>query len=747
MARVSLLFALGLGLLAETRLAGAQSVDIPLNLDQGSGGVILTVNVGIGAAAPRPYLFDTGSNIFNAFYNPSAFGGIAASNPNLPRSVTFNYGDADNPSASYTGNLVLAPSLSFYSSLSGSAAATLGVQGGAGFVMSAVTSAVNGNGNPIAAPLKSYGAFQGYYGIFGAGTAVETATGGHLSSAIGGVLGQAVVAGTSPGYVVAANGLPLSSLNAGIAGQSSNGPQVGQSVTSCSPCVMEGLTPALLAQFPLANTINASPSAAGKPFPNSNNPSFGDFTALAKVTVSIPGQPPQTFQQRTLFDTGTANLQIYNSSISQPLDRLPAGSTVSVSATGGGAGTTTFGAYSSAAGNPVGPYDVSTGNTANESYLGISLFLSNSVLYDLQGQAIAYSPNFVTDANISTASGPLVIDSRSVPLGLAGVISGSGGVAIGAGGSATLSGVETYSGPTSVSGAGAYLALVGPGDISSSSGVALSAGGVFDISGVSNPESRAAIASLTGDASSQVQLGANSLALANASGTFAGVLAGSGGVVLLGGVETLTGVKSYSGQTYVAGGTLVVDGSIAASSATVVGPSGMLTGDGAVGPLTILGGGVFAPGSQAQGGAMTVQGHLTLAPGSNYVVDLGPTASTSAKVAGGATLSGANVVGAFAPAADPLRQYTILTAAGGFGGTTFAGASSPTPNYAESLSYSADGVELNLQATLGAGSGLTRNAQAVANALNVSFNNGEILSPALTALYGLTGPGLAASLS
>ena len=55
--------------------------------------------------------------------------------------------------------------------------------------------------------------------------------------------------------------------------------------------------------------------------------------------------------------------------------------------------------------------------------------MQNSVLYDLAGQPVAYSPNFVTDANITTTP-PLVIDGSSVPLGLAGVISGAGGLSI-----------------------------------------------------------------------------------------------------------------------------------------------------------------------------------------------------------------------------------------------------------------------------------------------------------------------------
>ncbi|MEI9924744.1 MAG: autotransporter-associated beta strand repeat-containing protein [Bradyrhizobium sp.] len=91
-----------------------------------------------------------------------------------------------------------------------------------------------------------------------------------------------------------------------------------------------------------------------------------------------------------------------------------------------------------------------------------AFFLNNSVLFNLAGQAVGYTSNFVTDVNIATTSAsPLVIDSNSVPLGLAGVISGSGPVRIVNGGSATLSGTNSYTGATTVN--NGFLALVGAG--------------------------------------------------------------------------------------------------------------------------------------------------------------------------------------------------------------------------------------------------------------------------------------------
>src|SRR5262249_37508262 len=71
------------------------------------------------------------------------------------------------------------------------------------------------------------------------------------------------------------------------------------------------------------------------------------------------------------------------------------------------------------------------------------------------------------------------------------------------------------------------------------------------------------------------------------------------------------------------------------------------------------------------------------------------------------------------------RAYTILSAAGGLGGTTFGALTTTNlpANFTANLSYTATDVILNLSATLGA-PGLSINQSNVANALNVFFNNG-----------------------
>ncbi|MET0349391.1 MAG: autotransporter domain-containing protein, partial [Rhizobacter sp.] len=162
-------------------------------------------------------------------------------------------------------------------------------------------------------------------------------------------------------------------------------------------------------------------------------------------------------------------------------------------------------------------------------------------------------------------SGTVLLGARNLTVSnasstYAGVIDGSGGLAV-AGGTQTLSGVNGYTGATSVAN-GATLVLSGSGSIAASSGLAN--GGTVDISATT---AGATLTGLTG--SGTVALGARSLTLSNANGSYAGGIGGSGGLVIAGGSQTLSGVTGYTGATSVANGATLAlsgSGSIAASS-------------------------------------------------------------------------------------------------------------------------------------------------------------------------------------
>ena len=764
--------------------AFAQSVNIPLQLAQSADGVRLIVNIGIGGQAPRPYMFDTGSSLFNAAYSASAFGAIpsnmsapSALYPNgLPTGVSYSYTSGNV----YTGNLVSVPSPTFYPTASVPADSPAGVTlnattpGGApsGFTINAVY-ARNGVDINSVVPLQAIpGVFGGIYRIFGAGDFATYRTGtdpgipGITANtgtvAVASPLGQAVVSGTTAGYVVAANGQPLSALQTGTTpnpGSRVNGPQVGQTVTSCSPCVMLGLTPALLAQFKPMNTMSWSAVPPGSPqtFPNSNAPSSTEYGIRMNYTASAPGQPSVSWNsQPTLLDSGTPTNQPNNRTadvsglgtfnVATGKFGLNQGTTFTVTGTASGATPTSNQVFPNGSYPYNSPYSVQVGSGSNNNIVGVSFYLENSVLYDLAGQAVGYTPNFVTDTNIFTSgASPLVVDANSVPLGLAGIISGPGGVFIGNGGSATLSGTNSYTGATSIT--GGMLALVGPGSIAMSSGVNVSAGGIFDISGTT---SGATITTLSGDNYGAVLLGAQTLTLSNASTTYNGVIDGTGGLQISGGVETLTGYGFYGGTTAVDGGMLLVNGSITYSNLATVSSGGVLGGTGTVGTTAIGNGGTLMPGLPGTaGGTLTIAGNLTMTNGATYLATVSPSAASLTGITGtaqlGGTLNAFGTGGAFTSGA----KYTVLTATGGIASsfstlTVASSFGSMTPT----LGYDANDVFLmltpaDLASHLPAGA--PQNAINLADAITaVNFGTPPL---AFQNLFNLPAPQLQAALT
>ena len=110
-----------------------------------------------------------------------------------------------------------------------------------------------------------------------------------------------------------------------------------------------------------------------------------------------------------------------------------------------------------------------------------------------------------------------------------------------------LMGDNSYTGRTGIA-KGASLDLVGRGALTQSSTV--DAAGSFDIS---RTQDGASVRSLEGAASGRVELGAKTLSLTQAAGTFHGTIHGAGGgLALLGGRETLDGDDGYTGATTIA---------------------------------------------------------------------------------------------------------------------------------------------------------------------------------------------------
>jgi uncharacterized protein with beta-barrel porin domain len=220
----------------------------------------------------------------------------------------------------------------------------------------------------------------------------------------------------------------------------------------------------------------------------------------------------------------------------------------------------------------------------------------------------------------------------------------------------------------------------------------------------------------------------------NGGGTVSGLLTNASG--------TTTNAGALNGGAVVNGGLLAVNGTAAA---VTVNAGGTLGGNGTVGN-TVINGGALAPGNSI--GLLTINGNLTFTAASSYMVEVSPATADRTNVTGTATLGGAKVNASFAPGTYVQKQYTILNAIGGVGGTFAGPVNTNLPaNFTSSLSYDATNAYLNLllsftppnpPAVSGLG-GLNQNQRNVASAIIGFFNaNGGI--PA--AFGGLTPAGL-----
>lgn len=686
-------------LLAPCAQAWADS--IPLDIVQENFGpqyfYRLGINVGVNGAKPEEYLFDTGSDSFNIDVGLTALGGSGpAWFPTQPGTATgplqfYLYGDG---TYGYLQSSTTVASMQFYNSTTGAQVAGYGTAAGApvainyAYVTTTSTGPVVGT-FPDGTTLKIDEDFQNnlakgiapeegvFYGIFGAGD---------FGNGVPGMLSKS-------GYIVEANGTGVGPGNCGPA------------------CLIEGLTPALRAQF-----LTAVPWIGGAQgsFALSGANSASQFDTEFTYTLSQGGQTLWSATYPTLFDTGTPDIMLIDND-----DGFPPGSAlnpgITLTATGAVAGAQgssivsgdpNSGDYSNVVG--IGPY----GGFPDSAIYGISFFFHNAVMYDLENQQTAYTPFFVTEAPITSS---LDVTPAMGLLGLAGNISGTGTLQVEANGVANLSGTNTYTGATRVA-ANGWLGLAGPGSIADSSNVQVD--GVFDISRTSHTTD---IRSLSG--SGYVALGDATLNLTAANGRFDGSLVdgglggGVGGhLIVSGGSELLTGDNSFTGPTGIgANGALVLTGALTGNAINLgllvdnglirgsVLNNGLLLGNGRIGGALQVDG-MVAPGQGAGSfQTLTVAGNYVQSATSRYLaqVDLGhPGTSSLIDVGGHASLlSGASVAVTAKPGTlySVGSRYTVLDAAKGVSGTyALAGDMAISPILSLATAYDARHVYLDV---------------------------------------------------
>lgn len=384
---------------------------------------------------------------------------------------------------------------------------------------------------------------------------------------------------------------------------------------------------------------------------------------------------------------------------------------------------------------------------ANDNALGTgAVMLDPNTTLHLAGVQIANTVNISGDPNIAV-TGANWLNS----------IVGAGDINIlGTSGNATtdvltLNGPNAYAADTFVgdgtAGASATLKGSGANALSANSTTTVTANSVLDLNGFDQAiGALAGAGAVTNSGASAATLTANGN---NSSTVFSGVIEDGNAVTALtktgAGTLTLSGTSTFTGVTTVNGGRLMVDGSIVPSSGVQVNAGGLVGGSGFLPSTVIAGGGTLAPGTTSA--ALSVNGNLMFDSGAAYAVQVSPTAAGHTDITGTANLAGTAYVG-FAPGNYTRGNYTILSAAGGLGGTTFDTLQTSMPGFVTSLGYTANDAVLTISsAALGVGQGLGRNQQNVANTINDYFNNGGMLPSNFSNIFGLSGSRLGDALS
>ncbi len=132
------------------------------------------------------------------------------------------------------------------------------------------------------------------------------------------------------------------------------------------------------------------------------------------------------------------------------------------------------------------------------------------------------------------------------------------------------------------------------------------------------------------------------------------------------GTLTLTALNTYDGDTIVNGGTLLVNGSYTGMGDTTVNSGGTLGGTGIItGTVTVNAGGTIAPGNGGNTTGILTTGALTLAPISNFRVDInGTTPGTGHdqinERQATVTITGSNLVVTVGTSVSVGQTFTIL---------------------------------------------------------------------------------------
>jgi len=269
--------------------------------------------------------------------------------------------------------------------------------------------------------------------------------------------------------------------------------------------------------------------------------------------------------------SGTAGTITVDSSITATIGSIIAdGTATGLNKIGGGTLVLTgANTYTGATTISAGTLRIGTGGSIAASS-AVTLSAAGATL-DIAAAGNSFVRNLAGVAGSSVVLGGNLVITSTTDTTFAGIFSGGGVLFKDGAATLTLTGANTHTSVTNVS--GGTLALGPGGSIALSRGVVILAGATFDITAAGNQT----VQSLSGNAGGSVVLGANTLTVNTANSIFSGVITGSGGLVKTGtGLQALGGTNTYTGATTIAGGTLLLTGSdtIAASSSVTLSASG-----------------------------------------------------------------------------------------------------------------------------------------------------------------------------
>ena len=430
-----------------------------------------------------------------------------------------------------------------------------------------------------------------------------------------------------------------------------------------------------VAQFNAGNSLGGAPAAATTEFILSagtlrfTQSTGGNLLAATRAVqvntaggalVDASGSAAAQINAPITFNAGTTNTNLY-------LANLAGGTTTFtntniISGTGNvvwnGAGTSVVQAANTYTGNTSlngGIVQVNVAETA-----GTSGPLGKSGTINFNGGTLQYSAanTFDYSSRFSQAANQaynIDTNGQNASYGLTALTSVGGTFTKLGAGTLILTGANTYSGTTTVSGGTLQI---------SNNGTSATLGG-------GNVVDNAAL----------------SLGRANAY-TVGNIISGTGSVAQIGagGTLTLTGSNLYTGTTTVTnGGTLLANNTVinGTSSATGTGTVtvgnaagtslGTLGGTGSVlGATTINTGSTITGGTNGTVGALTLGGALTLT-GANYAVDINGATADQLTISGVLTLSNATLSFAGTPTAASYILATFGSETGAFSGTAPSG--------------------------------------------------------------------------